>query len=393
MHTLHQSPTDPEFVQDPYPFYAKARAAGDLVWWDDYAMPAATSHQAVHTILRDKRFGREKPEELRAPMPAHLADFWAVEQHSMLDAEPPRHTRLRGQVLRAFTSRKIAAFAPELTVLCDTLIDAFPDDPFDLLTRYCTRIPVILIARLLGVPEEDADQLLAWSHAMVAIYQANRSVETEIAASRAAAEFSDYLTKHIAQKRQNPADDLLSTLIRAASDGASLSQDELVGTSILLLNAGHEATVHALGNSVHCLLRHGVPDAALDAPNIAATVEELLRFDPPLHLFTRYAYEKVTLFDHTFERGDEVALLLASANRDPDAWPDADTLQPSRPVKTHHSFGGGLHFCVGAPLARLEMQIALPRLFHRCPELRQERAPRYADTYHFHGLEEMIVTR
>ncbi|MFY9212561.1 MAG: cytochrome P450 [Aestuariivita sp.] len=393
MQHLNQSPTDPAFVQDPYPFYTRARAAGDLIWWEDYAMPAATSHAAVHALLRDKRFGREKPAELRAPLADHLAPFWQVEQHSMLDAEPPRHTRLRAQVLRAFTSRRIAAFAPEIETLCDQLIDAFPSTPFDLLPAYCTRIPVVIIARLLGVPEDDADQLLAWSHAMVAMYQANRSRQTEDSAAQAAAEFAAYLRRHIAARQRAPGDDLLSTLTQAAADGALLSEDELIGTAILLLNAGHEATVHSLANAVPCLLAHDDLHTALAPEHIAATAEELMRLDPPLHLFTRFAYEDVTLFGHSFKRGDEVALLLASANRDPSAWSAPDRFDPNRLQKTHHSFGGGLHFCVGAPLARLEMQIALPRLFARCPDLRLTAKVTYGDTYHFHGLTRLMVTR
>ncbi len=391
MHTLTQSPNDPAFVQDPYPFYRRARETGNLIWWDDYGMVAATSHAAVHTIFRDKRFGREKPTGLQQPVPEHLSAFWRVEQHSMLDAEPPRHTRLRAQVLRAFTSRRIAGFGPELVTLCDALIDAFPEGPFDLLTAYCTKIPVIIIARLLGVPEEDADQLLDWSHAMVAIYQANRDRAIEEAANSAAQDFTRYLEEIIAAKRSKPEQDLLSTLIDATEDGAALSEDELIGTAILLLNAGHEATVHALGNSVKLLLDHDIPVSTLQPGQITGTIEELLRIDPPLHLFTRYAYEDVTLCDHSFTAGDEVALLLASANHDPTAWPDPERFDPLRPQKTHHSFGGGLHFCVGAPLARLEMQIALPRLFQRCPGLRLVGTPRYGDTYHFHGLSELRV--
>lgn len=393
MKTLSQSPTDPGFVQDPYPFYETARAAGDLIWWQDYAMPAAVTHDAVYALLRDKRFGREKPVEEQAPVPPHLAAFWDVEQHSMLDAEPPRHTRLRAQVLRAFTSRKIASLAPEIETLCDALIDRFPDTPFDLLPAYCTQIPVIVIARLLGVPEKDADQLLGWSHAMVAMYQANRDRAIENAANSSAAAFSDYLREHIAAKRTAPGDDLLSTLIQATADGALISDDELIGTGILLLNAGHEATVHALGNAIRTLVLHGRPERDLSPARIEQTVDELLRFDPPLHLFTRYAYEEVVLFGHRFHRGDQVALLLAAANRDPLAWPDAEQFLPGRAPRTHHSFGGGLHFCVGAPLARMEMQIALPRLFARCPSLRLETEPRFADTYHFHGLLDLIVTR
>ncbi len=175
MTALQQSPTDPAFVQNPYSFYAEARATGPLHYWDDYGMQAAFDHETVSALLRDRRFGREKPAELRQAVPPHLARFDAVERHSMLDAEPPRHTRLRGLVLRAFTSRRIATLAPEIETLCHQLIDDFPDAPFDLLDSYCSRIPVLIIARLLGVPEDMWRDLLRWSHDMVAMYQAGRS--------------------------------------------------------------------------------------------------------------------------------------------------------------------------------------------------------------------------
>ena len=355
-------------------------------------MCAAPTHQAVQTLLRDKRFGREKPAELQTPWPDHLAPFWAVEQHSMLDAEPPRHTRLRAQVLRAFTSRRIAGMIDDITTLCDQLIDRFPSHPFDLIEAYCTQVPVIVIARLLGVPEEDRADLLGWSHAMVAMYQLGRSHDIECAAAEAARAFAEYLTDHIAQKRRAPRDDLLSTLIAATGAGETLSEAELIGTAILLLNAGHEATVHSLGNATKWMLTQDVATTLLSPNTAPALIEELLRLDPPLHLFTRYAYEDITLFGYTFKRGEEVALLLASANRDPLGWEVPDTLRLDRPARPHHSFGGGLHFCVGAPLARLEMQIALPRLFERVPNLRLAADPLYADSYHFRGLQNLMVT-
>jgi len=393
MFTLHQSPTDPAFVQDPYPVYHRARAAGgDLVWWQDYDMPCALGHRAVHSLLRDRRFGREIPAELASPPPAHLAAFYAVEGHSMLELEPPRHTRLRGLVLRAFTSRRIAALAPEIEVLAHRLIDTFPANaPFDLLPAYARLIPVITIARLLGVPEDRADDLLGWSNAMVGMYQARRTRTMEEDAARAAADFTAFLQDYIDQRRHAPADDLITHLIAAEDDGARLSTPELIATCILLLNAGHEATVHSIGNATRLLL--GMPDARthLVPDRISATVEELLRLDPPLHMFTRYAYADVTLWGHSFKRGDKVGLMLGAANRDPAIWPDPDRFDPSRAATAHSAFGAGLHFCVGAPLARLEMQIALSALFSRCPNLRLDGPPRFADSFHFHGLDALIV--
>lgn len=390
MQRFDQSPTDPAFVQDPYPFYDSLRAGGDLVYWSDYAMPCAVSHRAVHALLRDRRFGREIPAELTQAIPPHLAPFYQVEAHSMLELEPPRHTRLRGLVLRAFTSRRIKALAPEITALCHGLIDDFPDHPFDLLTGYAEQVPVIVIARLLGVPEDMAPQLLRWSHDMVAMYQARRDRQIEDRAAAAASAFSAFLTDYIAARRDDPRDDLISHLIAAETEGERLSTDELITTCILLLNAGHEATVHSIGNGVRCLLQR---DLTVTEDTATALAEEILRFDPPLHMFTRYAYEEVEIFGHTFRRGDQVALLLAAANRDPDVWPDPHRFDPMRAQVAHSSFGGGLHFCVGAPLARLEMEIALPVLFARCPRLRLSEPPSFADSYHFHGLTRLQVSR
>ncbi|WP_171136385.1 cytochrome P450 [Ruegeria sp. HKCCC1038] len=391
MKTIQQSPTETDFVQNPYPFYDRARQLGDLVYWTDYNMPAAVSHNAVQEVFRDRRFGTEKPKELEQPQPDHLTPWLNVEAHSLLEAEPPHHTRLRSLVLRAFTSRAIAGLSDDLETLCHRLIDQFPDAPFDLLSAYCTQIPVITICRLLGVPEDRAPDLLRWSHAMVAMYQAGRTEETEHAAARATQDFTAFLTGYIETRRSQPRDDLITSLIAAEDKGEKLSHGELISTCILLLNAGHEATVHSLGNGVKTLLETGIGPEALTHDAIDATIEEILRYDPPLHLFTRYAYEEIDLYGHRFQRGDQIALLLGAANRDPAHWPAPNRFDPSRAITTNSSFGGGIHFCVGAPLARLEMRIALPILFQRCPKLRLHGQPRYALTYHFHGLTELMV--
>ncbi len=388
---IAQSPTDPAFVQDPYPFYDRIRAMGPVVRWDDYAMPVATTWDAVNALLRDRRFGREVPPARRRPIPDHLAPFYAVEAHSMLELEPPRHTRLRGLVLRAFTSRRIAALAPEIAALCHDLIDRFPAGPFDLIPAYCTRVPVVIIARLLGVPEDRGDDLLRWSNAMVAMYQASRTPDVENRAVAATREFTAFIRQYVEERRSRPADDLITHLIAAEEAGEKLTTDELVTTCILLLNAGHEATVHTMGNGVRALLAHGSPMHSLAPQAIEASIEEILRWDPPLHLFTRQCYEAVEVAGHRFAPGDEVGLLLAAANRDPAAFPDPARFDPARPIRPNTSFGAGLHFCVGAPLARLELQIALPILFQRCPALRLHEPPRYADLYHFHGLQRLVV--
>ncbi len=395
MQSVTQSPTDAAFVQNPYPFYRRLRAlgeqAGDLIWWDEYDMACAAGYEAVNAILRDRRFGREMPADLREPVPERLAAFYDIEAHSMLELNPPRHTRLRSLVLRAFTSRRIKELAPEIEVLCHQLIDGFPAGEVDLLTAFAQKLPVIIIARLLGVPEAMADQLLVWSNAMVTMYQARRTRIDEDAACAASAEFSEFMRGYVDQRRGAPADDLISHLIAAEEDGAKLSTDELITTCILLLNAGHEATVHSMGNGIKTLLENQVSRAALMPDKIDTLVEEIMRYDPPLHIFTRIAIEDLELFGHKIKRGQSVACLLASANRDPSAYDQSDTFQPARNIKPNTSFGGGLHFCVGAPLARLELKIALPILFSRCPDLRLSKTPRYANLYHFHGLERLEV--
>ena len=390
---LSQSPTDPAFVQDPYPFYHRARAASPFFHWAEYQMVCTGTWAATAAIFRDRRFGREAPPECAPVIPAHLAPFYAVEAHSMLELEPPRHTRLRGLVLRAFTSRRIAGLAPEITALTHQLIDALPAGDFDLLQHFGQKLPVIIIARLLGVPEQMSDDLLRWSNAMVGMYMANRTREREDAAIAATEAFVAFMRGYVDQRRAKPADDLITSLIEAKEAGERLTTDELITTCILLLNAGHEATVHTIGNGVKALLETGRSADVLTPGAIEATVEEILRFDPALHMFTRWAYEDVTVLGQRFQRGDRVALLLAAANRDPAQWDTPDRFDPHRAIKPNASFGAGLHFCVGAPLARLELQIALPILFDRLPGLTLTQTPLYKDVYHFHGLDRLMLAR
>lgn len=356
-------------------------------------MHAAFSYATVSMLLKDRRLGREVPADLAKEPPAHTKPFYAIEAHSMLELEPPRHTRLRGLVMRAFTTRRIQTLGPEIEALCHGLCAKFPDEPFDLLEYYATKVPVVIIARLLGVPESMCDQLLKWSNAMVAMYQASRSHETELAAAEASRAFSDFMRSYIDERRQTPGDDLLTELIAAEEDGDRLSTDEMIATCILLLNAGHEATVHTIGNSVKTLLETQTDLACLNADNVQKTIEELIRFDPPLHMFTRYAYDEVEVGGHVLKPGDQIALLLGAANRDPAMWEDAQTFNPNRVIKTNMAFGAGRHFCIGAPLARLELQIALPVLFDNCPALTLTKTPDYANVYHFHGLQQLMVTR
>jgi cytochrome P450 len=405
------SPSDPSFYNDPYSGYRRIRSLGPIVHWADYGFPVTARYELVSALLRDRRFGRDvsyvvSPESLGWPQPAdHVRSFYDFEKHSMLECEPPVHTRLRGLVNRAFVSRSIEQLRPEITNLCHRLIDGFIDiGVVDLLPSYATPVPVIVIAELLGLPAEDATMLLDWSHRMVAMYQFNQTRAVEDAAVVAAREFRDYIGMHIAATRRRPSENLMSRLIAASDDGKTLSHDELVATVILLMNAGHEATVHTIGNAVNAIFQAEqyrpiscdtsiLPQQPDEWP---ALVEEALRYDPPLHLFTRYALQPLVLFGQHFEVGDQIGLLLAAANHDPEVYAEPERFNPKRYLAPGSgpqpmSFGAGIHFSVGAPLARLELEVALQVLFQRLPPLRLDQPAVYRDTYHFHGLANLFV--
>lgn len=394
MQSISQDPHDPTFIQNPYPFYSKARAAGPLVYWEEYEMVMATRHSAVWQVLRDRNLGREVPKDLAPEIPERLAPFYDLEAHSMLEADPPRHTRLRSLCTRAFTSGRIAPFTEVINQTIASLTAAFPDRPFDLIEHFARPLPIQVICRLLGVPTERADDLLDWSNAMVGMYQAGRTREMEDAAVNASIEMRAYVEEVIAERRKSLGDDLLSDLISAEEEGARLSPAELVSTVILLLNAGHEATVHSLGNAIKTILETGTVKEAADAQGERTDrlVEEVLRFDPPLHIFHRIARKDTEVFGVSLARGQKIGSLLASANRDDRVYEDPDAFKPNRLAKQHMAFGAGLHFCIGAPLARLELSRALPALFKARPKMALTRTPQYAPVYHFHGLKALEVT-
>ncbi|MCE7026820.1 cytochrome P450 [Jiella avicenniae] len=397
-------PRDPTFFENPYPAYAALVETGGIAFWDRLGGHAVARHDLVSSILKDRRFGRIVPNDAEgrpdfSQKPEHLRAFYALEAHSLLELEPPTHTRLRALLTKAFVSRRIERLAPQIAAIADALVDDFADgDTVDFIAAFASPLPVRVIADLIGVPASASHLLLDWSHRIVGMYTPGRTAEVERAADRAAEEFAAFLREIVEEKRKKPADDLISALIAAETEGGKLDRDELISLVVLLLNAGHEATVHQIGNGVKAILAWsaatGTPPASPFASEAAAeaAIEETLRFDPPLHLFERYALAPVELPGGvTLARGDKVALLLAAANRDPAAYAEPDRFLPDRfldrSAKTVTSFGGGIHFCIGAPLARLELRIALERLFARCPHVQMTARTRYRDSWHFHGLE------
>jgi len=390
---LSVDPCDPGFIQDPYTSYEKWRTSHPVFFWDEYEVICFARHRDVNAILRDHRFGRQilhvaTREELGlADPPAHLEPFYRFESRSLLELEPPVHTRLRALINKAFLLKQIERLRPLISNYCAELIAVLREKKeFDLIADFATPIPVRLICQMLGVPVAMAPRFLSWSHDMVGMYQARRDRALEDAAVQATLEFTGFMRNYVQERRKCPGDDLLSELIKAEEQGQKLTEEELVTTAILLLNAGHEATVHMIGNTVKTLLEEGIHDG-IDPQ----TVEESIRFDPPLHLFKRYALEDLVYEGIRLKKGQQVGLLLASANRDTEVFASAGQFIRNRVPNPHVSFGAGIHYCVGAPLARLEMQIAIPMLFESFPNMKLMEKPKYRDIYHFHGLETLHI--
>jgi cytochrome P450 len=353
----------------------------------------------VRACLRDRRLGRNfrhvgSEEEFAAaePLDTRWQAFWDSERWSLLWLEPPEHTRIRKLVAAAFTPRSVEA----LRGACEELArELLPEGAFDLLRDYAQPYSIAVICRLLGVPTDRARDLLDWSHAMVKMYELDTTLAQAEAATEAAAEFRDYVLGLVDERRGEPQDDLVTRLVEARVEGRQLSDPELVSTIIVLLNAGHEATVNTLGNGVLALLRHPQQWARLVDGEVepAAAVEELIRWDPPLQLFERWVLEDgVEIAGEPVPRGDKVALLFGSANRDPRVFDDPDAFDVARGNAAEHiGFGGGIHVCIGAPLARIELAAALGALVERAPGLSLVEEPRRNRAFVIWGLERLEV--
>ena len=395
-------PRDPAFYQNPYAFYSALHLGTPTFLWEDYGHWCFTGFKDVNTLLRDRRFGREilhvaTREELGwAPPKDHTAAFDLTEKYSLLALEPPAHTRLRNLVNRAFVSRNVEQLRPRIERLVNEIIDGFEaDGSTELIQSFAAPIPAIIIAEMIGLPAEMAPQLVSWSNRMVQMYMFGVTRETELDANQASEDFMAYLRDIIAARRRAPKEDLLTHMLTSEVYGQKLSENEVISTAILLLNAGHEATVHTTGNATKTILESRLDPSTLFATDkqTEATVEECLRFDAPLHMFTRYALSDITLDNGlSFKKGETIGLMLGAANRDPSRFADADRFEPFRADGQNVSFGAGIHFCIGAPLARIELQVALSTLFRRLPDLRLASAPSYNNVYHFHGLERLDVS-
>jgi cytochrome P450 len=394
-------PFSPEFRVNPYPFYEDLRDNTPFLFDEASNMWVVSRYEDVSALLKDKRFGRSLDgtpyATLRAtPTPDDpMFPFRRLGLHSLFDKEPPDHTRLRGLVHKAFTPKRVENLRVKIQAITDSLIDRVEaDGEADLLETVAVPLPVQVIAEMLGVPEADQHLLRPWSHDIVALFELTHTPEQAQAAVRAASEFWEYLRQLANERRQHPGDDLITALVEAEEDGDKLTEDELISACILLLNAGHEATVNVVGNGLYALLQRPQQHAALrDTPTLVPTaVEELMRFDTPLQLFRRKAREDVDYKGVTFKGGDEIALLFGSANRDPRRFTQPDTLDITRQDNPHISFSLGIHFCLGAPLARLELNTSIATIMRRLPNLRLVGpAPQYRDSFVIRGLDRLQV--
>ncbi|MGW4946544.1 cytochrome P450 [Actinoplanes sp. NPDC004185] len=382
--------TDPGFVRDPYPQLARLREQAPVTWHAPTGRWLAAGHAAVEGVLRDRRLGRfwrdREPAAVYEP-------FNLLHRNQMMENEPPVHTRLRSLVARAFTRGHVERLAPAVAAEAAALLAATGPE-FDLLAEVAEPLAVTVIAELLGVPPADRHRLRPWSAAIVRMYEVSPAPQTEAAALTASQEFADYLRDLAERRRAEPRDDLVSRLVAVRDGTDRLSADELVASAILLLNAGHEASVNALGGGMVALLRHPDQLARLRADRrlVPTAAEEMIRYDPPLHMFIRTAAADVELAGVTIPAGAEVAALLGAANRDPAVFADPDTFDVGRDPNPHVGFGAGLHFCLGAPLARLELRTAVAALLDHAPRLELAAEPVQRPTFVLRGYTAVHLT-
>ena len=370
--------------------------------WDKWIV---TRYEDVNALLRDKRLGRvlhgrrSESEELdyqRSLRPEHAA-FDAIQKGSLLELEPPDHTRIRTAVHAAFTPKHVRKLTGKIEALCERLVESLKDldEPFDLLEHYAEPIPVTVIADLLGIPEPDRPQLIPWSKAIIGMFEPERNAQQEVAAVDAAAEFADLIRALMTKKRRHPQDDLLTRFTQTHdADPQILSEGEVVANAILFLNAGHEAVVNVIGNGVYALLRHPEQKRRLqENPDLlSSAIEEMMRFDTPLQFFERFTFEDIDYKDVHFPRGSKLCLYYASANHDEEVFEAPATFDIARAPNPHIAFGLGLHYCIGAPLARLELASALNTLLTAFPNLQLSEIPEYQHKNVFRYLKRLEVS-
>ena len=388
---------NPTFVADPYEQLKALREIGKPVWHEGMQIFLAARHSDANDVFRNKSLGRiftDKSPEFE------WETFNWLHSDSILDSEPPKHTRLRSLVAKAFNRNKIEGMRPAVERITQQLLDAIDEkvksgENFDLIADYAEPLPVKIIADLLGFPESEEHLLRPWSQSIVKMYEVNPSQQYQIEAKKAAGEFAEYVRNLAEHRKTNPGQDLITDLAMVEENGEKLNSHELVATCVLLLNAGHEASVNAFGNGMVAALQR--PDQAelLRKNSRAITetaLEEFMRFDAPLHLFERTATVDTELGGVKMEKGQKIAALIGSANRDSSVFERADEMDLTRDPNPHIGFGAGIHFCLGAPLARLEMSVSLPALWEKYPNMQLAGTPVRRPTFVLRGYESVSIS-
>lgn len=387
---------DPAFLENPYPTLAKLREAGKPVWHESSNLFLASTYQDANAVLRNRSLGRifqpKQPNE-------NWDTFNWLHSDSLLDSEPPKHTRLRSLLVKAFNKNKIESMRPDVERLTQDLLDKIDlkleqTGQFDVITDFAEPLPVKVIAALLGFPDEDEHLLRPWSQAIVKMYEVNPSEQTQAEAQAASREFADYVRNLMEERKRNPGTDLISDLAAVEEDGQKLNAQELIATCVLLLNAGHEASVNGFGNGFVAMMQR--PDQLnllrSNPYQLAETaVDEFIRFDAPLHLFERTATSDVEIGGVTIKEGQKIASLLGSANRDETVFKNPTAMDITRDPNPQIGFGAGIHFCIGAPLARMEMTTSLPKLIEKYPNLELANEPIRRPGFVLRGYESVPV--
>ncbi len=397
-------PYDPSFAADPYPVYARLRERNPVFHSAEVGMTLFTRFEDIRSLLLDGRVGRTSDHrktaaeielQRRAEQWEKLPNYSRYVRVNMLETEGPDHARMRRLVSKALSPRRIRDLRERIQLLVDGLLNSLvPDGRMNFLDDLAVPLPVYMIAELLGWPLTERHRLRPWSAQIVRLYEKDHTAADEARAEAAATEFASMLAGVAEMRRSDPQDDLISALVTVRDEGDQLSADEQIATCMLLLNAGHEATVNAAGNGLLALLRHPEQLARLRAdPALTATaIEEMIRYDAPLQLFHRIVLEDLEYGGVRLRKGDVVGLLYGSANRDPLAFDRAEEFDVGRQPNRHLGFGTGNHFCLGAPLARLELEILFSTLLQRLPGLRLDGdPPQYRTGLVFRGLKELHV--
>jgi cytochrome P450 len=388
---------NPTFVANPYEQLKALREIGKPVWHEGMQIFLAARHSDANDVFRNKSLGRifsDKSPEFE------WETFNWLHSDSILDSEPPKHTRLRSLVAKAFNRNKIEGMRPAVERITLQLLDAIDEkvksgESFDLIADYAEPLPVKIIADLLGFPESEEHLLRPWSQSIVKMYEVNPSEQYQIEAKKAAGEFAEYVRNLAEHRKTNPGQDLITDLAMVEENGEKLNSHELVATCVLLLNAGHEASVNAFGNGMVAALERPEQAELLRKNSRAITetaLEEFMRFDAPLHLFERTATIDTELGGVKIEKGQKIAALIGSANRDSSVFEKADEMDLTRDPNPHIGFGAGIHFCLGAPLARLEMSVSLPALWEKYPNMQLAGTPVRRPTFVLRGYESVSIS-